>query len=336
MRLISIDEYNPNLMQLARPIYDKQKRVLLGEGRVIHPTYLKRLSELGIRYLFVDDAVSFGITMEEMIDIPTWMDAIETLKQVYEAVVKKQELPIRDLQKKVIQLVEEVGKRKAIFLIPTSSLAEELRAYAHSVNVTLLALQLAKKRGISQLQIKDLALGCLLHDVGKVLTEETEEHTLAGFEFLRKIREISILSAHVAYGHHEAIDGSGRPRGIEEKDIHEFAQICSIANVYENSISIIGLQPHEALEFIMTKSGTQFSPELITDFMQQVPSYIPGTKVKLNNGKIGIITKIQGNVQRPFVRYLDNGEELSLAENHTLLITEVVNENEGNPKVSES
>lgn len=336
MRLISIDEYNPKLMQLARPVFDKQKRVLLGEGRMIHPTYLKRLSELEIRYLFVEDAISFGITMEEMLDIPTWMDAIDALKEVYEAALKNKELHIRELQKKVVQLVEEVGKRKAIFLIPTSTLAEELRVYAHSVNVTLLALQLAKKRGISQLQIKDLALGCLLHDIGKVLTTEIEDHPRAGFEFIRKHREVSILSAHVAFGHHEAVDGSGAPRGIVEKDIHEFAQICAIANEYENSISIKGLQPHEALEFIMTKSGTLFSSELISDFIQQVPSYIPGTKVKLNNGKIGIITKIQGNVQRPFVRYLDNGEEISLAENHTLLITEVVNENEGNSKVSES
>lgn len=328
MRLISIDEYNPILMQLARPIIDKQKRVLLGAGRTIHPIYLKRLIELDIRYLFVEDAISFGISMEEMVDFPTWLDAIETLNQVYQAVANNKELPIRDLQKKVIQLVEEVSKRKAIVLIPTSSLAEELRGYAHSVNVTLLALQLAKKRGITQIQIKDLALGCLLHDIGKVLADETDHHARTGFEYLRKVREVSLLSAHVAYGHHEAIDGSGEPRGIEEKEFHEFAQICAIANVYENSISIEGLQPHEALEYIMTKSGTMFHAELISVFMQQVPSYIPGTRVKLNNGKTGIITKIQGNVQRPFVRYLDNNEEVSLAENHTLLITEVINEKE--------
>lgn len=328
MRLISIDEYNPTLMQLARPIFDKQKRILLGAGRTIHPAYLKRLIDLDIRYLFVEDAISFGITMEEMVDIPTWMDAIDSLKQIYQAVEKRQEVSIRELQKRVIQLVEEVAKRKALFLVPTSSLAEELRRYAHSVNVTLLALQIAKKKGISQLQIKDLALGCLLHDIGKVLVDETEHHSRAGFEYLRKVREVSLLSAHVAYGHHEAIDGSGEPRGIGEKEIHEFAQICAIANTYENAISKEGLQPHEALEYIMTKSGTVFSADLITVFMQQVPSYIPGTKVKLNNGRIGIITKIQGNVQRPYVRYLDNNEEVSLGENHTLLITEVMNDKE--------
>lgn len=324
MRLISIEEYDSKLMQLARPIYDRHKRVLLGAGRTIHPTYLEKLQNLDIRYLFVEDAISFGITMDEMVDIPTWMDAIHLVKTAFESIERKEDLPIRELQKLVIQLVEEVGKRKAIFLIPTSSLAEELREYAHCVNVTLLALQLAKKLNVSQLQVKDLALGCLLHDIGKVLDDSTH-HSRVGFEFLRKIREVSLLSAHVAYQHHEAIDGSGEPRGLEEKEIHEFAQICAIANLYENMISKNALPPHEAMEYIMTKSGTVFPPELIKLFIGQVPSYIPGTKVKLNNGKAGIVTKIIGNVQRPFVKYIDTGEEISLADHHTLLITEVIN-----------
>lgn len=326
MRLISIDEYNPKLMQLARPIFDKQKRVLLGAGRTIHPAYLKRMIEMDIRYLFVEDAASFGITMEEMVDFPTWMDAIDALDRVYQAVLKKGDLPIRDLQKQVTLLINEVSKRKAIVLIPTSSLAEELREYAHSVNVALLSLQLAKKLGISQMLIKDLALGCLLHDIGKVLSSETEHHARVGFEYLRKIREVSLLAAHVSYQHHEAIDGSGEPRGLGEKEIHEFAQICAIANMYENSISKDGLPPHEVMEYIMTKSETVFSAELISLFMQQVPSYIPGTKVKLNNGKNGIVTRILGNIQRPYVRFEDNNEEVSLAKHPTLLITEVIKE----------
>lgn len=324
MRLISIDEYNPKLMQLARPIFDKHRRILLGEGRSIHPTYLKRLMDLDIRYLFVEDATSYGITMEEMVDIPTWMDAIETIKSAYQAVLDKKELPVRELQKQVILLVEEVAKRKAIFLIPTSSLAEELREYAHSVNVTLLSLQLAKKLGYSQIQLKDLAFGCLLHDIGKILVNEAEHHSRAGFEYLRKIREVSLLSAHVAYQHHEAIDGSGEPRGLEAKEIHEFAQVCAITNLYENLLSKEGLPPHEAMEYIMTKSGSVFPPHLVSLFVQEVPSYIPGTKVRLNNDRTAIVTKILGNLQRPFVRYLDTNEEISLAEHHTLLITEVL------------
>jgi putative nucleotidyltransferase with HDIG domain len=326
MRLISIDEYNPKLMQLAKPIFDKHKRVLLSAGRSIHPVYLEKLKALDIRYLFVEEAESFGITLEEMVDFPTWMDAIEAVQKTYDAVSQKKDIPIRDLQKQVIRLVDEVGKRKALFLIPTTSLAEELRPYAHSVNVTLLSLQIAKKLGIMQIHLKDLALGCLLHDIGKALTESYEDHPSAGFEYLRKIREISLLSAHVAYQHHEAVNGSGKPRGIIGGEIHEFAQVCGIADFYDNALSKDRLPPHEAMELIMTKSGTLFDPELVQILVQQVPFYIPGTKVMLNNGRKAIVTKIVGNIQRPYVRYLDTGEEISLSTHNTLLISKVLEE----------
>ena len=74
----------------------------------------------------------------------------------------------------------------------------------------------------------------------------------------------------------------------------------------------------------MTKSGTLFSTDLVKRFVQEVPHFIPGTKVILNNGRKAIVTKVKGNLQRPFVRYLDSNEEVSLGENHTLLITEVL------------
>jgi len=325
MRLIRIEEYDSKTMQLAKPIYDRYKRVLLAAGRSIHPSYLEKLVELDIRYLFIEDAESFGISLEEMLDLPTWIDAVEVVQSVYKAVESKEELPVRNIQKLVIKLVEEVNKRKALLLIPASSLADELRPYAHAVNVTLLSLQIAKKYQISQMQIRDLALGALLHDIGKAISPVEEDHPRLGFEYLRKSREISLLSAHVAYQHHEAFDGSGFPRGLNEKDIHEFAQICSIANLYDNILSKKGYPPHEVMELIMTKSGTLFSTELVKLFVQEVPHYIPGTKVVLNNNRQAIVTKVVGNLQRPYVRYLDTNEEVSLADNHTLLIQEVIN-----------
>jgi putative nucleotidyltransferase with HDIG domain len=324
MRLIRIDEYEPRTMQLAKPVFDRQKRVLLAAGRSIHPTYLQKLIDLDIRYLFIEDAESFGISMEEMLDVPTWVDAVDVVQAVYKAVEKKEELPIRPIQQLAIKLVEEVNKRKAILLIPASSLAEDLREFAHSVNVTLLALQIAKKYQISQMQIRDLAVGALLHDIGKALTPVEDDHPRVGFEYLRKTREVSLLSAHVAYQHHEAFDGSGIPRGLREKEIHEFAQICSIANLYENALSKKGIPPHEVMEYVMTKSGILFSTDLVKLFVQEVPHFIPGTRVILNNGRSAIVTKVTGNLQRPYVRYLDTNEEIFLGENHTLLITEVL------------
>lgn len=327
MRLISLDEYHPQTMELARPVFDKFRRILLAQGRSIHPTILKKLEDLDIRYIFVEDAVSKGITMEEMVDMPTWIECIQAVQKTYDALKQKAPFPLKDVQLTVKKLVDEVYKRSAVVLVPTTFLAEELRHYAHAVNVSLLSIQLGKKKGLNQLQVKDLALGSLLHDIGKVQTED-ENHPEVGFEILRKNREISLLSAHIAYQHHETLDGSGKPRGVNSSQIHEYAQICALANTYENMTSKEGYAPHEVLEFIMSKSGYWFKEELVQLFIREVPIYPPGTKVKLNTGEEAIITRVYKNPQRPDIRLLNSDTELSLVDHPTLLVSEVIADND--------
>jgi putative nucleotidyltransferase with HDIG domain len=328
MRLIMIDDYNHTTMKLARPIYDRNRRILLTAGRTIHPKYLERLRQMDIKYLFVDDLISEGITMEELVDMPSWMDATETIQKAFEDVREDKTLNVREIQKLVVKLLDEVSQRKVLVIIPSTSLAAELRPYAHAVNVTLLALQLGKKLGLNSLQMRDLAVGTLLHDIGKAV-EGDGDHAIKGFEYLRKNREISLLSAHVAYQHHETFNGEGFPRGIKGNEIHPYAQICAIANRFENLISEQGIPPHEAMEALMAMSNVDFDQELVRLFINTIPSYPPGTKVKMSDGEEAIVTKIINNMQRPYIRYLSNHKEISLAEKHTLLITNVTNDKRG-------
>lgn len=324
MRLIRLLEYEPSTMELARPIYDKYRRILLAEGRSIHPVYVNRLQALNLQYIFVEDAVSKGITMEEMIEMPTWIECIDSVEKAFLAAKNKQIFPVREIQITVKKLVDEVYNRSAIVLIPSTFLAEEMRLYAHSVNVALLSIQIGKQKGYNQLQLKDLAMGALLHDIGKVLTEDEPDHMTAGFEYLRKVREISLLAAHIAYQHHEHVDGSGKPRSVSGEKIHEYAQICSITNMFDNLTSIKGYSPSEAIEFIMTKNEKIFQTEIIKIFVQEVPLYPPGTKIRLNTDDEAIVVRINKNLQRPVIRLLKNGQEISLDNEPTLIIKEVI------------
>lgn len=324
MRLIRLQDYESATMELARPIYDKYRRVLLAEGRNIHPVFVNRLQKLNLQYVFVEDSFSKGITMDEMIDMPTWIDCINQVENTFKAVKNKEPFPVREIQATVKRLVEEVYKRAAVVLIPSTLLAEELRLYAHSVNVALLSIQIGKKKRFTQMQVKDLALGALLHDIGYALTDKQSDHAAEGFEYLRKIREISLLAAHITYQHHEHEDGSGSPRGVNGDKVHEYAQICAIANSYDNLTSLEGYLPHEAIECIMTKSGTHYKVDLVKLFVQEVPLYPPGTKIILNNGEEAIVTRINKNIQRPIIRILKSQKEISLVDEPTLIVTEVL------------
>lgn len=326
MRMISINEYDRNTMQLAEPIIDYRKRILLASGSTIHPKYMTKLMEIGIRSLIIEDAKSVGITLDEMIDMPTWIDAITVVEEVFQQAKERKELNIIELQQTVKKLINEVLQRKAIILIPTSSIDQKLATYAHAVNVTLIALQIGRRLNLNQLQLNDLGLGCLLHDIGKVRTADPLQHPEKGFQILKANREFSLLVSHVAYQHHECVDGSGFPRGLTDKNILEFAQICKVANDYENMISKEGIQPHEAIERIMSLVETKYSYRVVLSFTNGIISYPPGTHIKLNNGLFGIVTRIDSHLHRPIVKVQGISEEVDLSEESTLFIEKVYND----------
>ena len=103
MQFIEISQYNHETMQLAQPIYDRMRRILLTAGRTIHPTILKRLENMGISTLMVEDAESKGITIDEMLDMPTWMDTIEVIQKTFDLAKRNQPLNIIELQRAVNQ-----------------------------------------------------------------------------------------------------------------------------------------------------------------------------------------------------------------------------------------
>jgi putative nucleotidyltransferase with HDIG domain len=324
MRFIHINQYDQEHMQLAKPVYDRFRRILLNASSTINPKYLEKLRDIGIMNLIVEDAVSQGITMEELVDMPTWMDVIQYLGEAYEAVQTNKPFPLKNMLTGVGKLISETRQRSILLPIPSTSVATELRPFAHCVNVTILALQVAKGLKYNDIMMRDLALGCLLHDLGKAVTTDARKHPEEGFNALRKVREISLLSAHVAFQHHEMLDGSGYPRAIGGKDFHEYAQICGMCNLYENMTTTQEIPSHEAIERLMTMSGKGYDVSILHAFVTSVPSYPPGAKVLLSNGQSAIVTRIVSHMQRPMIRFLETKEELSLADNPTLMVTKTL------------
>ncbi len=105
---------------------------------------------------------------------------------------------------------------------------------------------------------KKLAYACLVHDIGNYyipkgilqkkgpLTPEEFEimrtHTTRGAELLQAMDAPSEV-VQTAYQHHERVDGKGYPQGLSGKNIHPYAKICAIADVYD---AITSTRPHQA------------------------------------------------------------------------------------------
>jgi diguanylate cyclase (GGDEF)-like protein/PAS domain S-box-containing protein/putative nucleotidyltransferase with HDIG domain len=156
----------------------------------------------------------------------------------------------------------------------------------HSETVAYLCQKMGKALGLPADSVKELELAGLLHDIGKIsipdailqkpsqLTRAEHDiikgHTETGYQILKAADEYSRL-AEYALSHHERYDGKGYPRGIKGEDIPLFSRIISIVDTYEAMTSDRpyrkALQHQDAIEEIITHSGTQFDSALVKVFL---------------------------------------------------------------------
>src|SRR5919108_160094 len=156
----------------------------------------------------------------------------------------------------------------------------------HSGQLADYAAKLGQNLGMTEEELEELRLGCLLHDIGKVAipdsillkparlsTEETEivrEHPVTGEKIcapLRSLRGILPMIRH----HHERMDGSGYPDGLSGEEIPLKARILQVADVYDALVKDrpyrAALGPEEALEILRREAALGWlDPALVWKF----------------------------------------------------------------------
>jgi len=135
---------------------------------------------------------------------------------------------------------------------------------------------------------------------------------------LRKQISIPLTSAYVAYQHHENFDGTGYPQGISAEDIHLYARIAAIADLYDAITSDRpyrpAMLPHEAYEVVLGSRGTKLDPKITDIFLENVALFPVGTMVLLDTGDVGVVTKVYPKLQaRPIVQLIfdKKGQKIS-------------------------
>jgi putative nucleotidyltransferase with HDIG domain len=162
----------------------------------------------------------------------------------------------------------------------------------HSKRVTAFTIAMARHRGLSDDQVRVIARGAFLHDIGKMaipdgilrkpgpLTAEEvsimREHCYHGYHMLRKIPFLAAAS-DIVYSHQEKWDGSGYPRGLRGEEIPLGSRIFSVADTLDAITSDRPYRPKQTLqaakEEIQRFSGRQFDPEVVSTFLA-MPDHI--------------------------------------------------------------
>jgi putative nucleotidyltransferase with HDIG domain len=165
-----------------------------------------------------------------------------------------------------------------------SVLHHDYSTFTHSTNVAFYAVLLARELGISRQDYRRIAIGGLLHDIGKRhlqsnlinkpggLTRqeyvEVQLHPRLGFEELATRSELNYGQLMMVYQHHERIDGSGYPTRVSGSEIHLWARLCSVVDAFEALTSDRpyrrSTSPQAAIEIMRRGAGTALDAELLT------------------------------------------------------------------------
>ena len=326
MQRILVSELKPGMMT-ARNVISAEGRLLLAADKAVTDSYIRRLQEMGVFAIYVRNPFFEDVEIPVILDEETRTASIQTIKRGFEVLRnKRSELAFNNIQRTAAKIVAEILRNRLAMIHLTEIRTHDDYAFAHSVEVCTLAVLLGVQMGYAESRLQELAVGALLHDVGKLMVDPeilnkpaqlTEDemvlmrgHALFGFEMLRNQKgTLSLPSIHIALQHHEKYDGTGYPRGMKQDEILEFARIVAIVDVYDAVTSDRpyrrAMLPHEAHELMLTAGNQHFDPAILPLFLDKIAVYPIGSVVRLNTGDLGVVVEVEPGMQmRPTIRLI--------------------------------
>ena len=332
MRLVSLDNL-PERTSLAKDIFTSANAdvPLLRRGVTLDERYRKALRDQGITTLWVEDDLSEGIDPVSAVSDETRKRATEAvgkaLKEAQVALTSGKGLSdasVTELQNVAQLIAMEIMHLPDVALQLADMMSADQYLTQHVIDVTALGTVLARKTfnikgwidyqgkrrfGDLDARLSKIALGLLLHDIGKLSIppeilnkpgklndaewELIRRHPTDGFDMLG--HDVSFLVKAVVRQHHERWDGTGYPDKVPGDRIHQFARIASVADVYDAVTSERAYKhaapPCVGYDIIESGSGTAFDPEIVEVFRTVVTPYPPGYEVVLLDGRAGVVVE---------------------------------------------
>ncbi|QXE89491.1 HD-GYP domain-containing protein [Geomonas subterranea] len=218
-------------------------------------------------------------------------DFAKDTNAVLEVEVAKRTAALQQALAKALQTEYEISLR-----LGRAAEFRDQETGSHLKCISQLSKRLGQLAGIPADQCDILYFASLLHDVGKIgipdsillkpgkLTPEEfaamKEHTVIGGKIMSGARDYPVIEAGriIALQHHEKWDGKGYPYGLKGEEIHIFARVVSIVDVFDalltERVYKRAFSPEETAGIMMDESGSSFDPHLLELFFKHVEEFL--------------------------------------------------------------
>ena len=277
-------------MVLGQSLFNTAGGSYLVKGQPVTIDYIRKLRQIGIQSVTVTsmDPAHKLPPPPDVIEEKTRINAISTVYNTFQSIEENGTLDTTALQRVTDSIVFDLFENRNNLVQLTDIRAHDAYTFAHSVNVAVLSAMMGMLCHMPRDEISLITLGGLLHDLGKVdvssaiLTKNRglsdrefkimKNHPLDGARRILNVSDLpkkSILAA-IAAQHHEHIDGSGYPNGITGNEMHHYAKITAIADVYDALTSERpykkAYMPNIAYNIMHNINKGQFDQDLLDTF----------------------------------------------------------------------
>ncbi|WP_313641644.1 HD-GYP domain-containing protein [Paenibacillus sp.] len=251
-------------------------------------------------------------------------------------------LPIFELRSQLESLIGHLKDYNVLKFTPRT-LKDEDYNYHNAVLSALTSYKIAQWCGYPQKDWMQIAFAGLLHDIGNAKVdssllhkpeplnsgeiEEVRRHTTYGYQLLRNVTAINEGVRLTALQHHEKVDGSGYPLKLEGTQIHFYAKVVAVADIFHAMTLERAYRkaqsPYLVLEQILTESFGKLDPVIVQTFIQKSTDLFSGTRIRLSDGRHGqIIFTDRANPTRPMIKV--EGAIVNLMVERELYIQEII------------
>ncbi len=308
---VQFHEFPPGAI-VARDIYDPSHGMLLRAGSQIHPQDVRVLFRRGFHSVYIRDAYTSDLNPTQNITDVTRITAVDEVYRFHlqQSSIDTANGDITGLISVSEQMVDEVSSKTNLTLP-----AHDLRGYddytfRHSVNVTAIALVIGRAMNLTKTELSELALGGLLHDVGKTYValsilnkrgklddfefSQIRKHTVDGYKTLSERTRTSPRVWAMALQHHETLDGSGYPEGRKDRNIHPWARIIAVADIYDALRSDRpykkGWDSGRAMKLLRELADEgKLDRKIVELFLEFSKPYPVGTVVRLKSSETAVV-----------------------------------------------
>lgn len=272
-------------------------------------------------------------------------EMVETTRAAFENLKVDAELDLDGIKKHVDEALPDMIRNNDVLMRLSQLKSSDDYTYQHSLRVSILATMIGKWMGYNSEMLQELATAGLMFDIGKMkipdfimnkpkLTEDefevVKKHAQLGYGILMKTKGITNNMKYSALQHHERLDGSGYPLRLKSGQIHEFAKIIMVCDIFDAMISDRPyrkkVSPFQAAEYISWQSGETLDSKICYILISNLAEYYIGKRVRLSNGELGTVVYVDVNFPTRPVVALENGEIRDLVKLKDLQVEELLHE----------